>query len=107
MLKKILLIFREKPSFSPEELVEHAKIGKEYQIQSMRRHNKFTKDLTTKIYLQQDALTSLPEYLRVEAKIVDETPPPLNRPKPYFDTPPIKDFETKYGELHQGPILDY
>lgn len=51
------------------------------------------KDLTTKIYLQQAALAALPEKFVKAARFIDETAPPKGRPFPYFETPPIKDFD--------------
>jgi len=64
------------------------------------------KDLSTKIWLQQEALKAIPEALRVHALIIDDTPPPPNRPLPIYQTPPIKDFDvSKYlkdeEEFHQ------
>ena len=84
-----------KPDFSDEELAEHAKIGRIYQQRTTQRHNRLQKDLATKVWLQHDALRSLPDNLRVHAEIIDDTPPPPDRPWPYFQTPPIKDFDAK------------
>ena len=81
-----------KPDFTEEELKEHERIAKEFQRQSFKRHNAMEKDLNTKIWLQQEALRAMPQRLREEAIKIDDTPPPANRPWPYFDTPPIEDF---------------
>lgn len=51
------------------------------------------KDLTTKIYLQQAAVKALPVQFQEAAMVVDDTAPPKDRPFPYWDTPPIKDFD--------------
>lgn len=53
------------------------------------------KDLANKIWLQQEALRSLPDKLREEAIKIDENPPPANRPFASFETPPIKGFDHK------------
>jgi hypothetical protein len=56
---------RIKLKFTPEELVEHSRIAREYQRQSTIVHNTLQKDLTNKIWMQQEALRSLPAHLRV------------------------------------------
>ena len=93
LILNIHINFSLKIDFTEEELSNHARIGKEYQRQSTIRNNQMEKDLTTKIWLQQDALAALPESLRGHALIVDEKPPPPDRPWPFFATPPIKDFD--------------
>ena len=84
-----------KPSFTAEEEVEHARIAKEFQRQSSIRHNALERDVSTKIWLQQDALLAIPDHLYEEACKIDDTPPPPNRPWPLFDTPPIEGFNAK------------
>jgi hypothetical protein len=84
-----------KPDFTEEELQEHERIAKEYQRQSFRRHNALEKDVSNKIWLQQEALRAMPHDLYEEAIKIDDTPPPANRPWPFFDTPPIEDFNIK------------
>lgn len=69
------------------------RIGREYQRQMSILNNFREKDITTKIYLQQEALKALPADLRVHAEVIDDTPPPEDRPLPLFDTPPIKNFD--------------
>ena len=54
--------------------------------------------MTNKIWLQQDALAALPENLRNQAIEIDETPPPADRPWPFFATPPIKEFDPQAYE---------
>lgn len=81
-----------KLEFSEEEQTEHTRIAKEYQRQSNMRHNQQEKDLTTKIYLQEEALNAMPANLRMMAVVLDETPPPPDRPWPVWDTPPIEGF---------------
>jgi hypothetical protein len=83
---------RIKLKFTPEELVEHSRIAREYQRQSTIVHNQLQKDMTDKIWMQQEAMRSLPEHLRAAALICDETPPPEDRPWPIWDTPPIAGF---------------
>jgi len=61
----------------------------------MIRTNQFNKDLTTKIYLSQDALKAMPANLRANALIIDETPPPPDRPWATYDTPPIPGFNPR------------
>ena len=87
--------FRIKLSFTDEELVENAKIAKEYQREAAKLRNKLDKDLTDKIWLQQEAMRALPDHLRAHAETIDETPPPEDRPWPDFDTPPIKGFNAQ------------
>ena len=53
------------------------------------------KDVSNKIWLQQEALRAMPHDLYEEAIKIDDTPPPANRPWPFFDTPPIEDFNIK------------
>ena len=76
-------------------MAEHFRIGREFQIETRRRRNRLEKDLTNKIWLQQDALRALPEALRIQAEIIDEEPPPPDRPWANWATPPIKDFDPK------------
>ena len=68
------------------------KVGLNYQRQSMIRHNKQLKDLSTKCWLQQEALQALPATLRATAEIPDDSYLPSDRPFPFYDTPPIKGF---------------
>lgn len=75
--------------FSEEEEAEHKRIGAEYTRQRMIQDNQFKKDLSTKIWLQQEALRALPPSLRQAAEEVDDTPPPEDRPFPIFMTPPV------------------
>lgn len=86
---------RFKPVFTEEELAEHAKIGRIFQQKTTQQHNRLQKDLSTKIWLQQDAMRAMPDHLRAKAEIVDDTPPPPDRPWPIWMTPPIKDFDAK------------
>lgn len=84
-----------KVEFSAEEIEAHKKIQKEYTHQSIILKNREVKDLTDKICCQQEAIRALPAALQTTAKIIDETPPPSNRPWPKYDTPPIKDFDPR------------
>lgn len=61
----------------------------------MMQDNMFKKDLSTKIWMQQDALRALPEALRQAASVVDDTPPPEDRPFPIFMTPPVPGLNLK------------
>jgi hypothetical protein len=58
-------------------------------------NNKLEKDLATKVWLQQEAIRAIPPKLKAHAVLIDESPPPLNRPFPHFDTPPVKGFNVK------------
>ncbi len=84
-----------KPPYTEEELAAHAVIAKEHARQNMRRTNKFNKDLSTKVWLMQEALRSMPPAVAANALVIDETPPPADRPWPFFDTPPIPGFNAK------------
>ena len=81
--------------FSEEELAEHFRIGQEYAKQSTIRSNKHGSDLSTKIWLQQEAMRALRADLRAHAEIIDDTPPPPDRPWPIWMTPPIKGFNPR------------
>ena len=81
--------------FSEEEMAEHARIGLEHNRQTTIRQNKQGSDLSTKIWLQQEAMRALPPELRAHAEIIDETPPPSDRPWPIWMTPPIKGFNPR------------
>lgn len=81
--------------FSEEELAEHARVGLEYNRQTTIRVNKQGNDLSTKIWLQQEAMRALPPELRTHAETIDETPPPSDRPWPIWMTPPIKGFNPR------------
>lgn len=99
----VCLNYRTKPEFSAEEVAEHARIGREYTIQSQRKTNALNKDLSQKIWLQQEAIRGLPEALRIEAVIIDDNPPPSDRPvSGVWHTPPIKDFDaSKYDQKRE------
>lgn len=85
--------YRTPITLTDEEKVEHMRIGKEYNRQMHIRRNKIDKDLTDKIWLQQEALASLPQHLKELALIEDSGCPPPNRPWAFWSTPPIKDFK--------------
>jgi hypothetical protein len=89
----LTLLFRTKIIFSEVELAEHSRIAKEYNRQMFIYDNQMKKDLSIKIWLQQEALRSLPVDLRNLAEVVDETPPPKNRPYPMWLTPPVPGLE--------------
>lgn len=88
-------ISRFKPNFTDEEKAEHAIIAKEYQRQCTILDNAIHKDLATKTWLQGEALRSMRPDLRKEAEILDDDFPPMDRPWPFWDTPPIKGFNAK------------
>ena len=56
------------------------------------RKNKTNKDLTDKVWLQQEALRRMPEHLLQLALVIDDQAPPSDRPWAFWSTPPIKDF---------------
>ena len=100
-----IYLHRYKPRFPDDIAAKHAAIGKEYNKQTTILNNKRDKDLQTKIYLMQEAMecvknlpstnkTGLNE-LYTKALIIDRNPPPVDRPFPMWDTPPIKDFDVK------------
>ena len=41
----------------------------------------------------QDALLALPDDLKKAAEVLDDTPPPPDRPWALWQTPPIKGFD--------------
>ena len=81
--------------FTEAELAEHQRIGLEYNKQSTARTNRRGSDLSTKIWLQQEAMRAMPAELRVHAATIDDTPPPPDRPWPIWMTPPIKGFNPR------------
>lgn len=96
-------MFRIKLDFTEEELAKNKEIAREYQRQCFKFEAEMQKDLSNKVWLQQEALRAMPEQLRSHALIIDDTPPPDDRPWPQFDTPAIKgfnplDFEEKNSE---------
>jgi hypothetical protein len=88
-------LFRFRPKYSAEELAEHHRIGRTYNIESFKRHNRDQKDYATKCWLASEALKSMRADLKVHASIIDDTPPPPDRPWAVFYTPPIKGFKLK------------
>ena len=73
--------------------MEHKRIAEEYNKESFRRKNKYDKELSLKVWLQNEALDALPENLKEHANTLDDSPMPLNRPYPMWHTPPIKGFK--------------
>jgi len=66
-------------------MIINAAIAKEYQIQSAKRNNLLSKDVATKIWLQQQAIKALPtEQLREHALTIDRTAAPDGRPFPHW-----------------------
>lgn len=91
---------RYKIRVSDEELVERARIAKEYSRQCMIRHNRWNKDIAEKIWFQQYAVKKIPqEYLAACLKIDNSVPPP-NRPYPSRDEIPL--FELGDVEKYLG-----
>eukprot|EP01031_Cornospumella_fuschlensis_P031408 gene31407-37966_t len=85
---------RVKLPYSEAELAEHKKIADEYNRQYFIRDNQIQKDLTDKLWLMQEAIRALPEHLRAHATTIDTTPAP-ERTMPFWDTPPIQDFDIR------------
>lgn len=77
---------------SPERAEEHKRIGIEYNKRKMMRNNMVDKDISNKIWLQQEAMRALPMDLRQKAEVIDQSSPPVDRVMPLWDTPPIKGF---------------
>ena len=92
MFSKLL---RFKPDFSEEEKAEHYRIGRNYNIEAFKRHNRDGNDYATKIWLSAEAVKSLRPDLKAEAIIIDQQGPPKDRPWPMFVTPPIKGFRLR------------
>lgn len=90
-------MFSLKITWDPEVQAEHNRIGKEYQIQSYKRHRKQVREMMDAVWFQRAALRALPEDLRTKALVIDSTPPPHT--ENLFYTPPIKGFDaSKYEE---------
>ena len=94
--------YRRKEEFSAEELAEHARIAKEYNRQSMLRHQRLEKDLTLKIWLMKDALDALPANLKEHANSLDTSTAPESRPMPRWHTPAIKGFKAENYMKYSG-----
>jgi hypothetical protein len=85
---------RAKLDLSDSERAEHKRIADEYNRQTSRADAAMMQDLAVKAWLQQAAIDAIPDNkLKTAALIVDEEPPPNNRPWPFFDTPPMVDFD--------------
>lgn len=68
---------------------EEKAIIKEYNRQTSIRDAQEKKDLSTKVWLQQQAIKLIPtERLRAAAKVIDETKPPDKRDLPAGHRPP-------------------
>ena len=70
----------------------------------MIQHNKMNKDLSTKMWLQDEAMNALPKDLLQHALVIDSTPPPPDRPWPILMTPPIPDLNLKDMEEEEPDI---
>ncbi len=68
------------------------------------RHNRFNRDLSDKIWLQQDAIRALPPKLLAACLEIDETPPPEEHVPAIFTMPAIDNFDyTKYIDTQEIP----
>lgn len=93
----------KKIEWSEEEKKEHFRIGRTFNIQSFVRHQRLAKDTSDKIWLMQEALRALPPNLQESARVIDEEPPPSDRPWAMWSTPPIKGFDdTPYAKAEDG-----
>jgi hypothetical protein len=100
---------RNAVEFSAEEKAEHSAIATEYNRQTSLEDMRYSRDLATKVWLQQRAIAAIPsEALKAAALELDNEPPPQTRPFPFFDTPPIDGFNVrKYdGTLDQKEFGD-
>lgn len=84
---------RFKPEFTPEEKEHHKEIARRYIKEARNRDNKTNKDIADKIWMQQEAMRSLTGPLLEAASVIDDTPPPPDRPWAIWQTPPIKNFD--------------
>ncbi len=84
---------RIKLRFPPEIQAEHERIGKEYHRQTALRFIKTQKDLSDKIWLQQEAMRALPPNLVGPAKSVSMSPP-AHRPWPWFENSSNQEFRS-------------
>ena len=92
-VNKAIDVDRMDLKFTDEEKAEHKRIADEFNRQTSREDAAIKNDLAVKAWLQQEAIKAIPtEELRAAALELDETPPPVHRPFPYFDTPPIANF---------------
>uniref|UniRef100_A0A7S1UD07 Uncharacterized protein n=1 Tax=Phaeomonas parva TaxID=124430 RepID=A0A7S1UD07_9STRA len=66
-----------RPEYSEEEKAEHARIGRTYNVESVKWHNKMNKAIQCRIKLKNDAIANLPEEVRklAEAAAQPEMPP--------------------------------
>jgi hypothetical protein len=68
-------------------------IGQRYITEARNKSNRTNKDIADKIWLQQEAMRSLSGPPLEAALVIDETPPPPDRPWTVWQTPPIKGFD--------------
>jgi hypothetical protein len=62
------------------------------------------KDLALKAWLMHDAVRALPDALRKQAEVIDDSLIPSNRPLPIWDTPPIKGFDPSKYQTDQKEV---
>lgn len=91
-LKIVPVNRRHKIVDTPEEQAHRRQVLRTANTESRKAHQKVERDLTNKIYLQQEAIKALPVEMQADAKMIDQTPYPMDRPWPRWDTPPIPGF---------------
>jgi hypothetical protein len=95
-VQKAVGVQNKKISFTPEEEAEHRRIAEEFNRMTTLEDQRLMEDISTKCWLQQEAIKAIPnEELRAAALIIDESPPPPHRPFPEYDSPPIAGFDVK------------
>ena len=87
-----------KHELTEDEKEERNRIGRTYNIEQFKLHNSLMKDVSTKIWMQSEAVAGLPEHLRAAALIIDESSPPHDRPWPMWQTPPVEGYVHTFVE---------
>ena len=95
---------RRKIQLSEDKKKRNFEVGREFNRQTTIRDNMYNKDITDKIWLQQDAIRALPQNLLAACLLVDDTPPPDEHVPAIFTMPPKEDFDfTKYIDSQEIP----
>ncbi len=88
---------RKKMQIPEDKAKRNFEVGREYNRQTTIRDNMYNKDITDKIWLQQDAIRALPPNLLEACLVIDDSPPPDEHVPAIFTMPPKEDFDyTKY-----------
>ncbi len=104
-LDKAQEVGSKKIPLSEEVKKRNFEVGHEFNRQTSIRDNVYNRDITDKIWLQQDAIRALPPTLLAACLEIDETPPPEEHVPAIFTMPPKEDFD--YMKLIDSQEIPY